>query len=126
MAYSVPPTWSHGDTVSAANMQKYSDGLTAIEPSFPPEKITWAHAASMMEDTQTFFIVHKARWLIYKSTGEIQHPTDPTTYPAVSLSDTETINAADVDQEVSWLVPGMLYKVVGCSVCYEDEVGIIA
>jgi hypothetical protein len=125
MAYSTPRQWSYGDVVPSSEIQKYSDGLNYLEPLFPPEKITWAHAYSMMEDTQTFFLVHKKRWLIYVSTGEIQHPTEPTTYPAVSLSDTGGICAADLDAEVDWLVPGSLYKVVGCSVCFEDELGII-
>jgi hypothetical protein len=106
-------------------MQKYSDGLNAIHDALPLEKISWGIPYSNMEDTQTFFLIHKRRWLIYKSTGEIQHPTEPETYPAVSLSDTGGICAADLDQEVDWLVPGMLYKVVGCSVCFEDDEGII-
>jgi hypothetical protein len=125
MAYAVPPRFSHGSTVSAAEMQKYSDGLNAIHDALPLEKISWGIPYSNMEDTQTFFLIHKRRWLIYKSTGEIQHPTEPETYPAVSLSDTGGICAADLDQEVDWLVPGMLYKVVGCSVCFEDDEGII-
>src|SRR5574343_404764 len=107
MAYSVPKRWSHGGTVSAANMQKYSDGLNALDAAIPKEKISWGVGYSNMEDTQTFYLIHKARWLIYKSTGEVQHPTDPTTYPAVSLSDTGGICAADLDAEVDWLVPGM-------------------
>ena len=77
MAYSTPRTWQAFDTVPAADMQKYSDGLNAIRPLFHEEAIEWAQPCSMMEDTQTFFVVHKARWLIYKSTGVIHHPTDP-------------------------------------------------
>jgi hypothetical protein len=125
MSYSTPKTWAHGDTVPAAEMQKYSDGLDAIKPLFPTVVRNFAIAASQYEDTQEFWITHKARWLIYKSTGVIRHPLDPTTYPDVSLSDTDTINAFDIDNGVDWLVPGALYKVIGCSVCFEDEVGII-
>ena len=106
-------------------MQKYSDGLNAIRPLFHEEAIEWAQPCSMMEDTQTFFVVHKARWLIYKSTGVIHHPTDPVTYPDVSLSDTGGICAFDVDAGVEWVVPGTLYSVIGCSIAYEDEQGII-
>jgi hypothetical protein len=126
MAYSVPKRWSHGDTVAAADVQKYSDGLNAINAAIPKEKISWGVGYSNMEDAQRFYIVHRRRWLIYKSTGEIRHPTDPVTYPAVSLSDTGGVCAVDVDQEVEWLVPGALYEVRGCSVAYEDEQGIIA
>lgn len=126
MSYSTPKTWTHGDTVPAAEMQKYSDGLDAIRSLFVEEKISWAIPQSMMDDTQLHYIVHKRRWLIYRSTGEIRHPTEPETYAAISLSDSETINAVDVDQEVSWLTAGQLYVVVGCSIAFEDEDGIIA
>lgn len=126
MAYSVPKRWSHGDTVSHTDMQKYSDGLNAIRDSFVEEKQSWCMFDSQMEDTQSIYIIHKFRWLIFKSTGEIQHPTDPDIYPSVSLSESASISAVDVDQEVGWLVPGALYRVVGCSNAYEDELGIIA
>jgi hypothetical protein len=125
MSYSTPKTWAHGDTVSAANMQKYSDGLDAIKPLFPTQKINWAQPQSLMDDAQENWIVHKARWLIYKSTGEVTHPTDPTTYPNVSLSDTGGVCAFDLDAGVDWLVVGQLYRVIGCSIAYEDEQGVI-
>lgn len=124
MAYSTPPTFAHGDTVSAAQMQIYSDGLNAIAPMFPTEKESWAHAFSTMAEAQSYFITHRCRWLIYKSTGVIRHPTDPVTYPDVSLSDSEEINAIDVDASVNWLTVGQLYWVVGCSVAYEDDEGL--
>jgi hypothetical protein len=125
MAYSTPKQWSHGDTVPAAEMQKYSDGLDAIKPMIGETHYNWVILYSNMEDAQEFWLVHKKRWLIYKSTGVVRHASDTTTYPDVSLSDTGGICAADLDQEVDWLVPGQLYSVIGCSVCYEDDEGII-
>jgi hypothetical protein len=125
MAYSAPPQWSHGQTVSAANMQKYSDGLDAIKPMIGETKYNWVILNSNMEDTQGFWLVHKRRWLIYKSTGVVRHASDSTTYPDVSLSDTGGICAFDLDAGVDWLIAGQLYQVVGCAVCYEDEQGII-
>jgi len=125
MSYSTPKQWSHGDTVAAAEMQKYSDGLDAIRTMIGEECINHAQPYSQMPDTQTYFLIHKARWLLHVSTGEIQHPTDPVTYPAVSLGDRGGINAFDLDEGVDWLVAGMLYKVVGVSGCMEDVVGII-
>jgi hypothetical protein len=125
MSYSTPKQWAHGDTVAAAELQKYSDGLDAIKPMIGEVTINWAVAASLYEDTQEFWLVHKKRWLLYKSTGVVRHPLDPVTYPDVDLGDSKTINAFDLDEGVDWLVPGALYKVVGCSVCMEDEQGII-
>ena len=58
--------------------------------------------------------------------GVVHHPTDPVTYPDVSLSDSEEINVIDLDESVSWLVAGQLYQVIGCSVAFEDDEGIIA
>jgi hypothetical protein len=126
MAYNGVPTYHHGDRVYAADLQKYSDGLNAIKPMFPDEKESWAHAFSTMAEAQSYFFTHKRRWLIYKSTGVIHHPTDPVTYPDVSLSDSDDINAVDIDAEVSWLIVGQLYQVIGCSVAFEDDEGIIA
>jgi hypothetical protein len=125
MAYSTPRTWAYGDTVPHTDMQKYSDGLNALYDAIPQEKISWGIGYSNMEDTQSFYVVHKARWLIYKSTGVIRHPTEPDIYPDVSLSDTGGICAFDVDAGVDWIVVGTLYQVVGCSVAFEDTDGII-
>lgn len=124
MAYSTPKQWAHEDLTSGDEFQKYSDGLDAIKPMFPDEKESWAHAFSLMADEQSFFLTHRCRWLIYKSTGVVHHPTDPVTYPDVSLSDTEPYGAFDLDEGVSWLVVGQLYQVIGCSVAYEDNEGI--
>lgn len=125
MAYSTPKQWAHGDTVDADEIQKYSDGLDAIKPMIGETHYSWVFFNSLMDDTQEFWLVHKCRWLIYKSTGVVRHASDPVTYPDVSLGDKGGINAFDLDEGVDWLVPGQLYCVIGCSVCFEDTQGII-
>lgn len=122
MAYTAPKRWAHGDTVSAANMQIYSDGLTAIKPMIGETRRTWAVFASTWDEAQEFNIVHKRRWLIYKSTGQITDPNG--VFDPVDLPDSDPINVYDLDT-VDWLLPGMVYHVIGCSVCMEDENGIM-
>ena len=114
------------DTVAAAEIQKYTDGLNAIYPMFPTEKERGHMRSQRWTEAQSYFLTHRCRWLIYKSTGVIRHPTDPVTYPDVSLSDSDDINAIDVDASVKWLTVGQLYQVVGCAVAFEDDEGIIA
>ena len=121
MAYTAPPRWAHGDTVAHTAMQVYSDGLTAIKPMIGEVKRTWAVFASTFEDTQEIWLVHKRRWLIYKSTGAITDPNG--VHDAVSLPDPDAINVYDLDT-VDWLIPGARYQVIGCSVCFEDENGV--
>ena len=126
MAYSTPKTWQHGDTVAHTDMQKYSDGLNAIHPMLGDDKIRFAQFYSNFGDTQRHYIVHRCKWLITRSTGEIRHPTQPDVYKTVSLSDADTFNVIEVDASVDWIVPGVLYEVRGCSVAFEDDEGIIA
>ena len=126
MAYSTPKQWSHGDTVAAADMQKYSDGLDAIHPMIGDDKVRFAQFFSNMDTAQRHYIVHKRKYLITKSSGELRHPTDPTTYPGVSIGDEEPFAVTEVDGTVPWLVAGMLYEVRGCSLAFEDDEGIIA
>ena len=126
MAYSTPTYFSHGDTISAAQAQKWSDGLDAIHPMIGDDKIQFVQFYSNMDTAQRHYIVHKKRYLITKSTGELRHPADPTTYPSVSIGDEEPFAVNEVDGMVDWLVPGMLYEVRGCSFACEDDEGIIA
>lgn len=122
MPYSAPVRWSHGDYVDSASMQVYSDDLNAMRPMLAVQRISWGVPFSTMPEAQTFWLVRKRRWLIYKSTGEIVDHLG--VQKSVSLSDSDEINVFDLDT-VKWLFPGMLYKVVGCSVAFEDENGVL-
>ena len=126
MAYSTPKQWSHGETVASSEVQKYSDGLDAVHAAIGDDAVEFAQFYSNMNTAQRHYIVHKRKYLITKSTGELRHPTDPTTYPGVSIGDEEPFAVNEVDGMVPWLVAGMLYEVRGCTYAAEDDEGIIA
>ena len=120
MSYSTPKQWSHGDQPTAENMQKYSDSLNYLYAAIGSGQLNFAVPYSRMEDAQEFWLVHKRRYLIYKSTGKIYDPTGANN--PISLSNPADINVYDLEQIV-WMTPGKLYRVVGCSVCMEDDRG---
>jgi hypothetical protein len=116
MSYTIPRQWSHGDAPTAADMQKYSDGLTFLNAIIRP--LNFATPFSTMEEAQQTWLVHAKRYLIYASTGRI---IDPAGIGAdVDLSSDNDINTYDLD-EIDWLTSGKLYQVNGCSCALEDE-----
>lgn len=126
MSYTGAPYFSHGDTISAAQANQWSDGLNLVHDMVGDDAIEFAQFYSNMGDTQRHYIVHKRKYLITRSTGEIRHPTDPTTYAGVSIGDGDPFTITEVDGSVPWLVAGMLYEVRGCSFASEDDEGVIA
>ena len=121
MAYQVPKQWSHGDQPTAADMQKYSDALNALNASFGSAFYNFATPYSLYDDTQEYYFVHARQYLIYTSTGTIEDPAG--VEASVTLSSSGVFNSYDLDQ-VGWLTYGMLYQVIGCSVCLESDTGI--
>jgi len=121
MSYATPKQWSHGDQPEAIDLQKYSDGLEYLYSALGDGgKLNFAVPYSQMEDAQEFWLTHKRRYLIYRSTGKIHDPTGAN--EPISLSNPSTFNSYDLEQ-IIWMTPGKLYKVVGCSVCFEDDTG---
>lgn len=119
MAYQVPKQWSHGDRVNATDMQKYSDGQEAINTSLASFGYNFATPYSQYPDAQEYWLVHRKQFLIYVSTGEIRDPSGNNEPINLSNAD-ETYNSYDLDS-IPWMLYGMLYKVVGCTVCMEDD-----
>lgn len=120
MSYAVPRQWSHGDQPVATDMQKYSDGLAYLEPLLDAVIRNHAHPYSLYEDTQEFWLIHTQRYLVFSSTGRIVDPA--AVGEDVSLSTDGTYGGHDLDA-IPWMSYGKLYKVIGCSVCFEDGTG---
>ena len=107
MAYAVPKQWSHGDQPAATDMQKYSDGLNYLD--------------GMFGATRYFWLVHQACYLVFTSTGRIVDPAGVEDDVSISPGD-KTYGSYDL-ATIQWLVYGKLYRVIGCSVCFEDGTG---
>lgn len=116
MSYTPPRQWHHGDTPTAADMNIYSAGLTLLGALI--RSLNWATPYSTMDDTQQVWLVHSKRYLHYVSTGEIIDPAG--VGEAVSLSSPNAVDTYDLD-EITWLLPGKLYQIVGCSCAFEDN-----
>jgi len=126
MAYAVPKVWEHGDVPTAADMDKYSDALDAIHAKSGDVARNYAalrerefYRAEFADSD--YFLVHKFRYLFFKSTGSIVSLADST--QTESLSDGGAAwGVYDLDG-VSWLAYGMVYQVTGVSFCFESETG---
>lgn len=117
MAYSTPKVWSHGDTVSHTDMQKYSDCLDYIHNilgdalrNFPA-----AHARPSI-DHDHHAMVHRYRWLQFQSDGELVDPANSAN--TISLNEEAEPTTLDL-RTVSWLYPGKVYFVRTCTWCRE-------
>jgi hypothetical protein len=120
MAYVVPKQWSHGDQPATADTQKYSDSLAYLKTLFGDKAYNWATPYSLYPDTQDLWLVHSRRYLVYVSSGRIVDPAG--VGEDVSLSTDSTFGSYDLDS-ISWMSYGKLYRVIGCSVCTEDDTG---
>lgn len=117
MAYVVPKEWQHGDYPTAAEMNKYKDGMDATHALTGDVKIHPAVLKNLTVD-KGYFFVHRHRWLIYRGDGEIVDPA--------GVGETVTI-AGDGNAwltydlpQVTWLIPGKLYEVKDVVACFED------
>lgn len=131
MAYTAPPQWAHGDIPTAANMQKYSDGLNAIYTAINGKKHIRAsrlrqwltrssdtHHLGVTDALSYLLNVHQWRWLLYQGAGTLSNVAGSET---TSLPDTTNggTNTFDLDS-VDWLNYGMIYRVNGVNFALED------
>lgn len=119
MSYSVPPRWSHGDIPDATAMNKYSDSLDAIYAVLGDAQMFFPAAAAIpAEDNDQHYLIHRYRWLWFEGAGAIEDPSGAG--DDVTLSDDGAPTRVDL-RSVSWLAPGMLYKVTGSTWCMETR-----
>jgi hypothetical protein len=119
MAYQVPPRWSHSDLPTAAEFNKYSDGLDHLESVLG---LGLQMASRQRQTGETFFLVRAWRWLHYRSVvSETATIVDPSGVGSpVSLpNSTSAIVAYDLES-VGWLFQGQVYQVTGADVAVED------
>lgn len=117
MAYSVPDQWAHGDVPTAAKMNKYSDGLTALTSWLGQ----YVGMATPKNNGQTLYLVHQWRWLWYISTAASTATiSDPSGVNSdVTLADATAMTVYDLSN-VTWLVQGTPYELTGFDYVSED------
>jgi len=119
-SYAAPQRWSHGDTVSAANMNKYKTALDAAYSRSGDEQYIQLVRQNNTPDGASgyrggYFFVHRQRWLHF--VGDQVEIVDP-----ILGNDTQEETTSPVDlYTVDWLAEGMLYEVKDCVFCTEDS-----
>lgn len=116
-SYAAPQQWARGDSVSAANLNKYKGALDAARGLLGDERFVWAVRQNNTED-RGYFFNNTWRWLHYIGTGNIVDAAD--VGEDVTLTgDGLTVQTYDL-QGVDWLTPGMLYEVKDVMFAVED------
>ena len=120
MAYSVPNQWSHGDTVSVANMNKYSDSLNQIKT----DQETRDHnpVIPQIQSPYNAYLTNRHRWLHYMTvTDETPVIVDLSELNNDVALDTSDSSMTVLDlQSVPWILRGTIYRVTGCQYVAED------
>lgn len=125
MAYSPPKQWNHGDIVTATELQKYSDGLNAINAVLSTVGYrNYGTPFSTFDDNQIYYVVHSKRYLIYWSSGQIVDLSGVNENVELPNDSEFEYNVYDLDS-IDWLDYGELYQILGCSVVFEDTVGVV-
>lgn len=121
--------WEHGDIPVAADMQAYSDSLNAAYALLEPEKNrsypipfegTWYNYPDKADpELKGFVFVHRFRWLMYRGqTGKLIDMSGQNT--EVNFDSANAWDILDL-HGISWLVPGMVYRVSDINACCEVE-----
>jgi hypothetical protein len=124
MAYQPVRTFNHGDQVVADTFNRISNNQNVIHglvgDTLVVPLICWNEEngpnAATRENSSLVFI-HSARWLYFRSNGEI-YPMRGDEEPVQLNESNGEITLFDLD-DVAWLDYGMAYRVVGCTVAGE-------
>ena len=124
MAYSPPNVWLHADNdVDDENLQALSDDLEYIHAKSGDVNYI-AVTPARLTDSPVFSIVHRKRYLFYRSTGAIVDLTAVEPEDSITLSEssvkTGVFQRYDLDS-ISWLAYGTLDQVTGVGWCEEDD-----
>lgn len=117
MAYSAPHRFSHGEYPTAANINKYKDGLDDLYARLGSYYIN-PFITFRKNGIQSFWIVHNQRWLLWRGTGWIEDPSGIESNITLT-GDSAQWFAYDLSQ-VEWLIMGKLYQIQNVDVCFED------
>lgn len=113
------PLFDYGSRPKASEMQEIADTSTALYDTYAGQVGYRWLAQYRAAPGDTYVLQHVHRWLFYRSTGTLEDLNG--LYDPVTLD--ENINGwfgmLDLNT-VEWLVPGMVYEVVGVNAAFED------
>ena len=115
-AYAVPDKYSHGDQPTHTSLNKISTGQTHINELAP--SIITTPAVPYLSTGEYMRMVHRHRYLHYKSSGYIEDPAGIEDDVSLSNTSDDWVNVYDLDQ-VAWLSYGAVYYVRGVDFAQE-------
>lgn len=110
-------TWVHGETPTAAEINKYGATLDAAHDALGDVALNFPTLADV--SSAVFVLPHRHRYLWFRSTGAIEDMSG--SGDSVSISDENNAPTKYDLNSVSWLYYGLVYRVVGVSWALESE-----
>lgn len=108
--------WSHGDQLTAAELNLYATALTETHDSLGDYAV---QELTLKVSEAQFCVVHTRRYLHYTSNGKLVDPAG--LRDEIGLSEDGGSGHGVLDLEsLGWLAYGALYWVTGVSACAED------
>lgn len=120
MSFSAIAPFAHGDTLVAAPLTQLADNLEAVYDRMGDIQLFFPVAAAVAgEDNDMAYFIHRFRWLWVSGPATIEDPAGVEDDVSIGAGDTEPTRY-DL-KSVSWLYPGKLYRVTGCSYSLETR-----
>ena len=126
MPYSIPPQWQHGQYPTAADLNKYKDGLDAMHAMWGDKDYEYPLIHRKDEgdlavngEMHSHWFINRYRYLIYNGAGSLHDPGN--FFDTVSLEDGAWV-VYDLTT-IEWIIPGKLYEVQGVGEAYESDTG---
>lgn len=114
--------FSHGDTITTANLNALVNAINSIETQTGFNTYVLGGRDALIAGT-VFHGVHTRRWLIYRSTGEIRDFDDPTNEEKITvLPDCNAPFCVFDTHTIPWLKYGMMYEIEGTEFALETDV----
>lgn len=121
MPFSAPKQWGHQDQPTATEMNKYSSNLTHLAGVLLGAN--WP--SNYVDEGEGYFAIvsHHQRFLVYKDEEDDAQlvswidPKDTYSLPEAKSG----VGIIDLEDQVPWMVDGLLYKVLGCSYAMETN-----
>jgi hypothetical protein len=116
MSYTAVPRWSHGDRVTAADLNILSGDIEFLYAASGGVNLNWG--VPFISGSHTYLFAHRFRWFWYRGEGYMELING--LYRTSLSSPDAWATALDTDT-LGWLHYGDLYKVAGVSWAMEDN-----
>lgn len=121
MPFTAPTQWSHLEVPTSAKMDIYGSNLTFLAGALLGANMP----SGYIDEGEGMFalISHHRRFLVYKDEeSDAQIVSRQNTEDTFSLPEAKSgVGIIDLDDQVPWMVDGLIYKVLGCLYAIETN-----